>query len=265
VSLLLVGFLVRSDDQRLLNGTEATASPFVLAIEDAGIKALPSIFNAVILISVLSVGNSATFATSRTLSALAAYGQAPRFLMYVDREGRPLFGLIVVLLFGCLAYIDLSSSSSTVFDWLLALGGLAALFTWASICFAHIRFRKAWKLSGRTVEELPFRSAAGVWGSWFGFLFNVLVIIAQFYVALFPIGESPNANAFFLTYLAAPIILAFFLGHLLWTRPPLGLLPLKHIDLDTGRRDFPSLETLRSERAIIAERPFFSRWYHYLC
>lgn len=38
VSLLLVGFLVPYDDDRLLNGSGATASPFVIAIQDAGIK-----------------------------------------------------------------------------------------------------------------------------------------------------------------------------------------------------------------------------------
>ena len=171
--------------------------------------ALPSIFNAVILVSVLSVGNSATFATSRTLTALASYGYAPRFLMYVDREGRPLISLFIVLVFGCLAYIDLSSSSTTIFNWLLSLGGLSVLFTWASICFAHVRFRHAWKAQGHTVEELPFRAAFGEWGSWFGGLFNVLVFIARFDVAVWPIGEEPNANKLFLTYLAAPIVLAY--------------------------------------------------------
>lgn len=171
--------------------------------------ALPSIFNAVILVAVLSVGNSSTFATSRTLTALAGYGQAPRFLMYIDREGRPLISLLIVLVFGCLAYINLSSDSSTVFDWLYAISGLSVIFTWGSICFAHIRFRQAWKAQGHTVEELPFKAPLGVYGSWFGGLFNVLILIAQFYVAVWPIGESPNANSFFLAYLAAPIILVY--------------------------------------------------------
>lgn len=164
-------------------------------------------FNAVILVSVLSVGNSATFATSRTLSALASYGQAPRFLSYVDRQGRPLIALLIVLVFGCIAYINLSSSSTTVFNWLLSIGGLSVIFTWGSICFAHIRFRQAWKAQGHTVEELPFKAAFGIWGSIYGGCFNVLILIANFYVAVWPIGVAPNANSFFLSYLAAPIVL----------------------------------------------------------
>ncbi|KAF8315660.1 hypothetical protein DL93DRAFT_2056917, partial [Clavulina sp. PMI_390] len=263
VSLLLVGFLVPYNDPDLLNGTGSEASPFVIAIKNAGIKVLPSIFNAVILISVLSVGNSATFATSRTLTALAGYGQAPRIFSYVDREGRPLLSLLVVLVFGCLAYIDLSSNSTTVFNWLLALGGLSVIFTWGSICFAHIRFRAAWLAQGHTLEELPFRAAFGVWGSWYGGLFNILILIAQFYIAVWPIGTSPNATSFFLAYLAAVLVLALFLVHLVIKRPP--LLKLQDIDLDTGRRDFPTLETLRAERAEVDQMSFFPRMYSRMC
>ncbi len=52
-------------------GSESRHSPFVIAIQLAGIKALPSIFNAVFLISVMSVANSCTFGSTRTIQALA--------------------------------------------------------------------------------------------------------------------------------------------------------------------------------------------------
>jgi len=258
--------LVRSDDPRLLDGTsssDAKASPFVIAIRNAGIKGLPSVMNAVILVSVLSVGNSAVFATSRTLTALAAYKQAPPIFAYIDREGRPLVSIFLVLIFGFIAYVGLSSSYTTVFNWLLALGGLSALFTWASVCLAHLRFRQAWAHNGRTVEELPFKAALGVWGSWFGLFFNILVLIATFYVSLFPIGGKPDPKVFFQSYLAAPCVLAFFLFWWAWKRD--SFVKLDDIDLDSGRRNFPSLEELRAERAEIARKSFFPRWYATFC
>ncbi|KAL6411507.1 AAT family amino acid transporter [Ilyonectria robusta] len=58
VSLLLVGFLVPSNEPRLLNGkssVDASASPFVIAIETAGTTILPSVMNGVILVAVISV------------------------------------------------------------------------------------------------------------------------------------------------------------------------------------------------------------------
>lgn len=53
----------------------------------------------------------------------------------------------------------------------------------------HIRFRKAWRVQGHSVDELPFRAWGGVWGSWLGFTLVCLVLIAQFYTA---VCESPS-------------------------------------------------------------------------
>lgn len=75
VNLALVGLDVPSNSPLYdLKGPESRHSPFVIAIQLAGIKALPSIFNAVILISVMSVANSCTFGSTRTIQALAANG-----------------------------------------------------------------------------------------------------------------------------------------------------------------------------------------------
>lgn len=97
MSLIIVGLLVPYDDPRLLTGGSANtaASPFVISIENAGIEILPSVMNVVILIAVLSVGNSSIFGSSRTLAALADQGQAPKILGYIDRKGRPLVAIIV--------------------------------------------------------------------------------------------------------------------------------------------------------------------------
>ncbi len=141
LTLLLVGLNLPSDDPNLLgsSGANTKASPFVLAIERAGVKGLPSVFNAVITISVISVANSCTYGSSRTMQALAARGMGPKFLMYVDKQGRPLWCIIIQLLFGCLAYIGEASASGTIFTWLLALSGLSFFFLWWSINLAHIR------------------------------------------------------------------------------------------------------------------------------
>lgn len=187
VNLFILGLIVPSSSDVLLgsSGSNTKASPFVLAIQLAGVHGLPSVFNAVITISVISVANSATYASTRTIQALAMNGMAPRFLAYVDKKGRPIPTIVLQLLFGLLAFInEASSTGSTVFGWLLALSGIVNFFVYGSICLAHIRFRKAWKMKGHSVEELPFRAAFGIWGSWLGVLLNFLCLAAQFYVAL---------------------------------------------------------------------------------
>lgn len=259
ISLFLLGLIVPSDNSNLssASGGNTRYSPFVLSFRLAGIKVLPSIFNAVITLSVISVANSCTFASTRTIQALCARGMGPSIGARVDKKGRPYIVLIVVLLFGCLAYINEASDGSTIFNWLLALSGLSNFFTWGSICFAHIRFRKAWYMNGRTKEDLPFAAMFGVTGSWIGLGLNIVCLIAQFYVALFPIGGKPDAQAFFESYLAAPIVILFFVGYKIYYKQwSLGV-KLRDINIDEGRREL-DLDAFRAE--LDAERAEKATW-----
>jgi yeast amino acid transporter len=159
------------------------ASPFVLVGKYAGLHGFDHFMNFIILVSVMSIGVSGVYGGSRTLTALAQQGYAPKLFTYIDRSGRPLPSVLTMIAFGLLAYINLDANGPTVFDWLLALSGLAALFTWGSICLAHIRFREAWKYHGHSVAEIPFRAIGGVYGSWIGLILNFLVLAAQVSIA----------------------------------------------------------------------------------
>ena len=187
VSLFIIGLIVPYDNPNLLDATGANtkASPFVLAIKLAGIKGLPSVFNAVITISVLSVANSCTFGSTRTMQALAANSMAPKFLAYIDKKGRPLVCIAIQLVFGLIAFVNEASAGPTVFNWLLALSGLSNFFVWGSINLSHIRFRSGWKAQGHTLDELPYQASFGVIGSYIGLFLNIIALIATFYVSLF--------------------------------------------------------------------------------
>lgn len=255
--------------------------------------------NSVILVAVISVGNSAVFGSSRTLAALADQGQAPAILGYVDRRGRPLVAIITAALVGLLGYLADLDSQSDVLNWLLAVSGLSSIFTWGSICLAHIRFRRAWAAKGRSIRSLAFRSQVGVAGSWVGFALNVLVLIAQFWTAAWPVPHPSSSSSsssssttathnpmsgggdarsvaenFFLQYLCAPLVLACYVGHKLWFRT--RVVRVADMDVDTGRRDFgsfydghyhrDSLPVLRGREA--EERrawPWWKRVYRLLC
>jgi amino acid transporter len=264
ISLTLLGLIVPSNNDQLsqASGGKTQYSPFVLAFRLAHIKALPSIFNAVITISVISVANSCTFASTRTMQALCAKGMGPSWGAKVDKRGRPYIVLIITLAFGLLAYINEAPQGDTIFTWLLSLSGLSNFFTWGSICFAHIRFRKAWYQNGRTKDDLPFAAMFGVIGSWIGLGLNVLCLVAQFYVALFPIGGSPEVEAFFEAYLAAPVVILFFVGYKVYYRQWSIGVNLHEIDIDDGRRelDFAALkEELAAERARKKSWPLWKR------
>ncbi|KAI5459857.1 amino acid permease/ SLC12A domain-containing protein [Mariannaea sp. PMI_226] len=236
INLFIVGTLVPYDDPRLLGGGAPTAaSPFVLAIKDAGIKVLPSIFNAVITISVLSVANSCTFGSTRTMQAMAERGHAPKFLTYIDGKGRPLWCVLIQLAFGLLAYIGESKKGGEVFDWLLALSGLAFLFVWGTICLAHARMRAGFSAQGIDLSLVPYKTPFGVWGSWVGVALNGICLIATFYSSLYPAsGAPPDAEAFFKSFLAGPIILFLYVGYKVYSRDWALYVKSHEMDLQTG-------------------------------
>jgi amino acid transporter len=140
---------------------------------------LAHFMNVIILVSVLSLGVSCVYGGSRTLTAMAQNGYAPKMFAYIDRAGRPLVSVFVHILMGFIAFVNLDPKGGEIFDWLLALSGLSTLFTWGSICLAHIRFRKAWARQGHTLDEIPFKAAFGTAGSWFSLCLICLVLIAQ--------------------------------------------------------------------------------------
>jgi yeast amino acid transporter len=93
--VIIIGLLVPYNDHRLLGASTAASSPFVIAIENAGIKVLPSIINAAILTSAFSSGNSLAYASSRTLYGLACIGQAPGFLRICTKNGLPVWSVFI--------------------------------------------------------------------------------------------------------------------------------------------------------------------------
>jgi len=168
---------------------------------------------------------------------------APKFLAYIDKKGRPVPVVILQLLFGCLAFVNLAKNGGTIFNWLLSLSGLSILFIYGGIALAHIRFRAAWAANGHSLDELPFRAAFGVWGSYVCLLINIVALMAQFYVALYPVG-GPNlsANNFFQLYLAGPLLIFLYLcwkGYSWFYRPAdrPWFVRTQDIDIYTGMRD----------------------------
>lgn len=271
LSVLIIGTLVPYTNPRLLSGSsdyDAKASPFVISIENAGIQILPSIMNVVILLSVLSVGNSSIYGSSRTIAALAEQDQAPTFFKYIDRKGRPLIAIVVASLLGALAFFAATSFQVDLFNWLLALSGLSSIFTWGSICAAHIRFRAAWKLQGFALDDLSWKSPIGVTGSYIGFAMNVIILIAQFWTGFAPVGYKDMSTSalvvnFFQAYLAVPVVMLFYGVYKLWKRPK--FVKLEDIDLYTGRRDLNLKMLAMQERE---ERRTWPRWkkvYKFLC
>jgi yeast amino acid transporter len=228
---------------------------------------VPSIMNVVILIAVLSVGNSSIYGSSRTMAALADRGQAPKILGYIDNAGRPLVSIILASATGLLCFIVAAGTATRVqaFNWMLATSGLSSIFTWASICACHIRFRHAWKYNGHTLDELAFTSQPGYYGSWVGLIMNLLILTAQFWTAIWPVGyasetSSEIAQGFFEAYLALPIVIVFYAVFKIIKKTKYKR--LKDIDITSGRREMDLPAILAEEREIQAKWPWYKKWWN---
>lgn len=272
IVLTIIGCLVPYTDPRLMQGSssvDAASSPLVIAIENGGIKGLPSLINAVILIALISVANSAVYACSRCMVSMAHIQNLPKFLSRVDKKGRPIPAILVTLVFGLLSFVAASDKQEEVFTWLSALSGLSTIFCWMAINLAHIRFRKAMQVQNRSLDELSFISQTGIIGSWYGVCVLFLVLVASFWTSLFPVGSSKaSAESYFEGYLSLPILIVCYAGHKLYTRNWKLVVSPKEMDIYSGRKlidvDQNKLEKeLQAE--LILQKPLWWRLANFWC
>lgn len=175
---LAIGVCVASDDPSLLHGTGSAASPWVIAVKNAGIKALPSIINAVILTSATSSANAFLYTGSRYLFALAQNGQAPRFFLKCNKRGVPVWCILVTASIACLTYMTVSSGSAVVFGWFQTLTTITSLLTWVSVLIAYLNFLKALKAQGIDRDtQVPFKSRFQPYAAWVSLSFFIVIIV----------------------------------------------------------------------------------------
>ena len=273
LTAVVIGCLVPYTDDRLLSGKSSediTSSPFVIAINNGGIKVLPDIMNAVILIAVVSVGNSSVYGCSRSLASLAVQGLLPRSIAYVDRAGRPLVAIMITNVFGLLGFLAATDKQDTVFTWFFSICSLAAFFTWIAICFTHIRFRWALAKQGRSTDEVLFVSPTGIYGSLSGLVILSLIVVGEIWVAIWPIGNDGASNeGFWQSCLSLPLMILLWAGYKTYTRSwNMLMVNLEDVDLDTGRREL-DIEVIKQEiaeeKAYIRSRPLWYRIYRMWC
>ncbi|KAL3477104.1 arginine permease [Aspergillus californicus] len=249
---LAITLTVSPYDPNLFGGAGENNSPFVVAYQNAGLDVLAHIMNAVILISILSTGSISGYGGARTLMGLSHLNMAPKIFGRADETGRPLAGLSTTLVIGGgLAYLNVNSSGSDIFGWFSSLTSLFTLFGWGSICLSHLRMRHAWKVQGRSPSELPWQTwtypYASLWGlSWCGIL-----IIAEFYLSVWPLHARSSPRDFFANYVSVVVIVAVYLGAQLWYRGP-WLVDPAGIDLD-GLRRFYAKDGVKKKKTVLSK------------
>nr|GAT48772.1 predicted protein [Mycena chlorophos] len=215
-AILLIGMCVQRSDPNLLQANaEATGtaaeSPFVIIIDNAKIKVLPHIINAVVLTSAFSAGNEFLYSSSRSLFMLAQEGKAPRILARVNSRGVPVPSLLICALFACLGFLACGKAGANdAFNWFSNITTLGSLITWMGIAFAHIRWTKGMKVQGLSRSELPFSSFLMPWGSWVVLISFAIITFFNGFTAC--ITHPFDYQSFISAYINIPFFAILFVG-----------------------------------------------------
>ncbi|EGF98367.1 uncharacterized protein MELLADRAFT_51018 [Melampsora larici-populina 98AG31] len=253
----VIGLLVPYNSPGLLGGTgDATSSPFVIAINNAGIKVLPDIVNAIILTSAYSAGNSDLYAGSRILYGLSVDRMAPKIFRRCTKGGLPLYSLIITSLFGILSYMNVNSSGSTIFDWLSNISSITGLITWWTIFLSYLRFHKGLAYKGIDRDTLHYKAPFQPYLSYFGItMISIIIIFNGFKVFL---AGSWSPSKFIAAYISLPIFVVFFV---VWkTVKGTKLVKIEEMDFETGRRELDEMDAFERSKNVEPTTAFGKFW-----
>ena len=117
-------------------------SPFTLALTVMGFDWGSAAMSFIILTAVLSCLNSAVYVCSRVLHVLADHGDAPRWLVEVNRRRVPARSIWLGSIVGVIGVVLAIVSPNEVFAFLVSSSGTVIVFVYLMIAVSHIRLRR---------------------------------------------------------------------------------------------------------------------------
>jgi L-asparagine transporter-like permease len=119
---------------------KAGDSSFALALDAIGIPGAATIMNVIVLTAVLSCLNSGVYVTARVLFVMADKGDAPRWLVQVNKRQVPSRAILLGSAFGFAVMAMGWIAPEKLFSFLLNSCGALMLFTYLFVVVAHFRF-----------------------------------------------------------------------------------------------------------------------------
>lgn len=210
LSILIITLLVSHTDPRLA-GSDVELSPFTLVFKQYGISFAAGLVNAVILVAILSAGNSGMYASTRMLWYLGQQGHVPKIFGRVNKRGVPMAALIATTLVAMLAFLSSMFGNGKVYFWLISASSLSGFIAWLGIAISHYRFRKAYVKQGRDLAELPYVAKGFPYAPLIALTLCVIIIAGQNYKAF--TAHDIDWYGIVVSYIGLPLFLVFWLGY----------------------------------------------------
>jgi AAT family amino acid transporter len=145
-----------------------TESPFVSVFRIARIPHAPDVMNFVVLTAALSGANAALYVGSRMLFSLARTGWAPSSLGRLNRDGSPLYAVLISSAGILFALALLFWAPKNAFRYMLGAAFTGLILSALISLAAHVVFRT--RRTKQQLAALPLRSPLGRWGSILGLI-----------------------------------------------------------------------------------------------
>lgn len=264
IGVIFVGVICSSKEPRLTSADGTAASPWVIGIENLGIRAFSHVINAFILLSGLSCGNAYLYSASRTLYGLAREGQAPKFLLRCTGNGIPIYCVGVVSLITCVTFMVASTSSIEVFFWFVDLTTSALICTFLLMLITYICWDRACKAQGLTREQLPYKAPFAPYTAYWALGLSCIMLLFIGYDKFSPF----KVRGFITSYFAIPFTLVVLgagclkywkEGRKLWIGPREADLWSGKAEVDAECRHWEEGGIEENEKARLAELPFVQR------
>ncbi|CCE61328.1 hypothetical protein TPHA_0A02450 [Tetrapisispora phaffii CBS 4417] len=245
-SCFCVGIVCSSNDPLLTSAINesrpgAGSSPYVIAMQNLQIRILPDIVNIALITAAFSAGNAYTYCSSRTLYGIALDGNAPKIFKKCNKEGVPIYCVLVSTLWALLSLLQLNSNSAVVLNWLINLITASQLINFSCICITYLLFRRAYRAQEDSLPRLPFTSWYQPYTTYFGLFCSISMMLVQGYTVFFK--KLWAVDDFLFNYLMIFIDLAIYLGvKFIWKRGKDPVKDPKKIDFETELKNIEQHE-----------------------
>lgn len=114
----------------------------IFGTDVSGTNLIANVLNLIVLTAAMSVYNSSVYSNSRMLYGLAEQGNAPKFVMHLNKSSVPTRAIIVSSCFAGLCIIINKFMPDEAFKILMSLVVSCLIINWIMISFTHLKFRK---------------------------------------------------------------------------------------------------------------------------
>lgn len=117
-------------------------------------RLIANVLNLIVLTAALSVYNSSVYSNSRMLYGLADQGNAPKFLMKLNKQSVPINAILISSCFAAICILINKVIPKEAFSILMSLVVSSLIINWVMISYTHLKFRRS-KDTEKTKTKFP--------------------------------------------------------------------------------------------------------------